>query len=414
MDTVFVPSLISQHLPMYYKNFFPFKSFCKWLYYGQPPGSYFALREFAFILEGDVHLRFQSFGDSLEFERELCKVNPEKLDIGAVYSHMPKDNKKFVDFHAVERELIFDIDLTDYDDVRTCCSEAKVCPKCWRWITIAVKVLDKLLKEHFGFQHRLWVFSGRRGVHCWVADEVARKLTNIGRAAVAEYLSLVDKKRSIRSREVYVHPMIDEAYSIIMESGEIDKMVIEQQWFDDFDSWRLLVEHGCDPAVISEVKTIFTDIGERCTGKQRWNAVRIKMDPVKRKELKENGIDLCDIAATDVVNVFRNFILQRTYPRLDVNVSTGVNHLLKSPFCIHPKTGRVAVPFSPGHVSRIEVDSLPRIDQLMNELSKVNVTEEKKENRRFLAYKHTSLAPFIETFEAFVNDLTNSNCSGDL
>lgn len=184
-------SLLSQFLPQYYKRVFPFKPYVKWLCYNQKSGDYFARREFAFILDEDVHLRYRCFADQAEFEQELCKINPHKLDIGAVYSHKPKENKKHSDFKALERELVFDIDLTDYDNVRKCCSEAKVCSMCWRFISLAVQVLDRLLEEHFGFKARMWVFSGRRGVHCWVGDEKARKLTNAGRSAVAEYLSLI-------------------------------------------------------------------------------------------------------------------------------------------------------------------------------------------------------------------------------
>lgn len=45
------------------------------------------MRELAFIFEDDRHVRYRSFEDFSEFERELCKANPQKIDIGAVYNH---------------------------------------------------------------------------------------------------------------------------------------------------------------------------------------------------------------------------------------------------------------------------------------------------------------------------------------
>ena len=103
-------------------------------------------------------------------------------------------------FRPVARELVFDIDMTDYDEIRTCCSDKSICHRCWKWIGVAAEVLDMTLREDFGFKHIVWVYSGRRGIHCWVSDQEAFVLADDARTVSYTHLKLPTIAAECRSR----------------------------------------------------------------------------------------------------------------------------------------------------------------------------------------------------------------------
>ena len=191
---------------------------------GTTQSDYFYNREFSFTLENDVYCRYLCFKNAEDFKKVLIDKSPHKIDIGAVFNVPPKNHsstEKRV-FIPVEKELVFDIDMTDYDNVRTCCEGAKVCTKCWTYMACATHVLNDVLTKDFGFNCLLWVFSGRRGIHCWVGDEEARTMTNEMRSAVTEYMNLGVGNEFSGQLELHspMHPMLERSYRFLEKRFE--------------------------------------------------------------------------------------------------------------------------------------------------------------------------------------------------
>lgn len=54
---------------------------------------------------------------------------PHKIDLGAVFSAAPRDHKKYKLFVPLQRELVIDIDLTDYDFLEVDVKRLETCDR---------------------------------------------------------------------------------------------------------------------------------------------------------------------------------------------------------------------------------------------------------------------------------------------
>ena len=176
------------------------------------------------------------------------------------------------------RELVFDIDLTDYDSIRTCCSNAEICKKCWAFITAAVRVLDSAIRNEFGYQKLLWVYSGRRGIHLWISDKEAMELTDQQRKALVSWLTIThggkesSKKLNLHNggklppslQSVFFHPLNQYLLSTrpfarnalnYLKTIFVDLILRNQKCFDTKEGYEELLKAVSDTRLVETLRT---------------------------------------------------------------------------------------------------------------------------------------------------------------
>lgn len=407
------PNLMLQ----FYSRLFPFRSLFQWLNHSPKPGPDFANREFALTLPNDAYLRYQSYPTADTLRKDILRHNPSRFEIGPVYTTNPRDRKtlkKSSMFRPLSKEIVFDIDLTDYDDIRTCCSKANICAKCWGFATMAIKVVDIALREDFGFEHIIWIYSGRRGVHAWISDKDARELDDDKRKAITGYFEVLKGgvqggKRVNLKRPL--HPHIVRSLDILRPYFQ--QVLIDQDPFLSQAGQERLLQLLPDKALNEALAKKWASSPDR-PSTRKWADI---------DALAETGVSKT-LNTKTLLEAKQDILLEYTYPRLDVEVGKKKIHLLKSPFVVHPGTGRVCVPITAaGDMKRAEIFdplTVPKVNELLREVDQFGSSMDDGEDqtngfvengltmKKLNDWEKTSLKPYVELFDGFVKSLLKS------
>ncbi|EJD52249.1 prim-pol domain-containing protein [Auricularia subglabra TFB-10046 SS5] len=374
----------------FYNQLYPFQSVFRWLNHGHQPTKLFTQREFSATLPGDIYLRYHSFNNTDDFKANLARLNPTRFEIGAVYNARPRDKKtlRAGALQTQQREFVLDIDMTDYDNVRTCCVGKGICSRCWGFIAAAVRVLDGALRTQFGFKHLLWVYSGRRGIHCWVSDPDAMDLTDDQRRVLMGWLDVVKNAKDMNKRLDARRNGVAASHILNPQEGDpaythtFDRLVLQDQdCFKTEEQSKKLLELLGHAEIAATLRAEWAAHPNR-NSSSKWDDVLREVKKRKDPALKALRSSLEDI------------ILQYMYPRLDMEVSKRRNHLLKAPFCVHPSTGRVCVPVDPQRVDDFRPEAVPTVNELLAELDRAESAGVKG-----AGWKNTSLAPYVEMLD---------------
>jgi DNA primase small subunit len=387
-----------QDLDYFYKNIFPSEQLFAWTQYGSQDPKETVKREYSITLSSEnnkdgVFVRYSSCVNQKKF-RELMFSRPHgwisKLDIGPKFNGDVSRHKEKI-LTPEEKELVFDIDMDDYNAVRTCCQDKRVCQACFAFLSAAAKILYHLLTNVFNFQHILFVFSGRRGIHCWISDYNARILTSRQREGLASYLHSGLQENKKLSSALLEHYVLDSSYELL--TTDFVNLFKTQQIFHTATQRLDMVNKYFDKPGEMHGYSLPND-----TAEEAWESLKKRANKVNQM----NGI--------------KRIVLDFLYPRLDIEVSKQFNHLLKSPFCIHPATGKVCVPIPFEDIDTFNPDTVPTLTQLIQEHKSVQNNAHNNKNLNFLNQNlakyitplpqvgvlGTSLKKYIEYFTDFV------------
>lgn len=306
--------------------------------------------------ENPMRLRYRSVSSKQEWRALLVEHSRFiQIDVGAVFFAKPiaiGDLRSQIPLsEAVQlRELTFDIDLSDYADVRYCCGNSKkCCKKCWPIAIVAVVFLEEILRKMFGCKKLVWFYSGRRGVHCWVYDEKYASITQHYRESVINYIKQIQESINGGSD-------IPNYIQIALSKTQIEcvNFFNAQSLFSDLTRFEKLID-GIE--IPQPVLTSFRNCKTQDFLVFKGLALNTGFTSEEKKLFQAKKNFVADI------------IFKSLFPRFDAAVTIDPSHLIKMPFSLHPGTQNVCMPMT--------LEQMRNFDPESTELHMDNCTSER-------------------------------------
>lgn len=193
----------------------------------------------------------------------------------------------------------------------------------------------------------------------------------------------------------------------LSRSLDILKEHFQQDILEDQNPWA-------KPEKAERLLQLLPDKGLNDALRKKWEAAPGRSSASKWADidsLAKAGVSK-NLDGKALLEAKQDIVLEYTYPRLDVEVSKKKIHLLKSPFVVHPGTGRVCVPIDSGRADKFDPLGVPTVTELLSEIDSWDTEHKKQEPaenvKKLQDYEKTSLKPYVEYFKNHIGSLLKS------
>ena len=341
----------------YYRRSFPADQVHRWATRNtaNPENVEFGWESF----DGKLFVRWKSCATPSDLRELVCLPNVGKLNVGAAYDVEPaRRHQARGGMTVASRPLVFDIDLDDYN-VGATKADLGACDRMWPLVAIGLTIVAAILRECFGFEQFVFVYSGRRGGHLWVHDERACALTDEARSAIASFLTPPQKNGRMLWHALANHPnfspLSNELLLPFFKTTAIRSVDDGGLSFLELPFQRIDFVNELSPPPVDELNKNVSDLlkgkhqnqADLCERRRKALASEMECsdDPVAALKAIEKWVKYF-AASSDlfVAERFAAALWSKLGPRIDVAVTARANHMLKAPYSVHPGSGRVSVP----------------------------------------------------------------------